>query len=209
MKKKIILFILPLIAVLVSSLVLFTTADKKVQDIFQRPLKETVESNTVIMVNVDDYSVENIGSWPFNRDVYAKSVVVLKELGAESVVFDLSFLDKSPSTVDLEYVNEKLPAYIKEAFTEMADGYMDINDALNSVLVSVSHVVTPYDEILAQSLKFFGNSYICFPFDNVSKTKKQEREVYSKYVAFKNNRTIIITRNTNIFYCCFINAGIF
>ena len=54
MKKKIILFILPLIAVLVSSLVLFTTADKKVQDIFQRPLKETVESNTVIMVNVDD-----------------------------------------------------------------------------------------------------------------------------------------------------------
>ena len=112
MKKKIILFILPLIAVLVSSLVLFTTADKKVQDIFQRPLKETVESNTVIMVNVDDYSVENIGSWPFNRDVYAKSVVVLKELGAESVVFDLSFLDKSPSTVDLEYVNEKLPSYI-------------------------------------------------------------------------------------------------
>lgn len=186
MKKKIILFILPLIAVLVSSLVLFTTADKKVQDIFQRPLKETVESNTVIMVNVDDYSVENIGSWPFNRDVYAKSVVVLKELGAESVVFDLSFLDKSPSTVDLEYVNEKLPSYIKEAFTEMADGYMDINDALNSVLVSVSHVVTPYDEILAQSLKFFGNSYICFPFDNVSKPKKQEREVYSKYVSFKN-----------------------
>ena len=152
MKKKIILFILPLIAVLVSSLVLFTTADKKVQDIFQRPLKETVESNTVIMVNVDDYSVENIGSWPFNRDVYAKSVVVLKELGAESVVFDLSFLDKSPSTVDLEYVNEKLPSYIKETFTEMADGYMDINDALNSVLVSVSHVVTPYDEILAQYL---------------------------------------------------------
>lgn len=186
MKKKIILFVLPIIAVLVSSLFIFTTADKKMQDLFQRPLKKTVEDKSVLMVNVDDYSVDKIGAWPFTRDVYAKSIIVLKELGAESVAFDLSFLDKSPSTVDSEYVNEKLPAYIYEAFEEMAEGYMDINDALNSVLVSVSHVVTPYDELLAQSLQFFGNSYICFTFDDYSQPKKSERETYNNYVALKN-----------------------
>lgn len=186
MKKKIVLLILPIAAVLISSIFLFTTADKKVQDLFQRPLKSTVESDSVIMVNINDLAVEKIGSWPFSRDVYAKSIVVLKELGAESVVFDLSFLDKSPLTVDSEYINEKLPSYIYETFENLDSGYIDSEEAMNSVLTSVSYVVTPYDELLGKSLSFFDNSYICFTFDDSVKTTKKANEIYGNYVALKN-----------------------
>ena len=100
MLKKYLHYIIPVLSVAVCSMFMFTTMDKKVADWFQRPLHSTVEDKQVVMINVDDESVNAIGRWPFSREVYAKSLMVLKDLGAESVVFDLSFVDKSESKVD-------------------------------------------------------------------------------------------------------------
>ena len=73
---------------------MFSTFDYKVADWFQRPLKTTEESPDVLMIKVDDDAVDQIGTFPFSRTVYSQMLTNLKELGARSVVFDLSFLDK-------------------------------------------------------------------------------------------------------------------
>ena len=79
MNKKILNLIIVSLSVVVSSLFLLTTTDKKMSDFFQRPLKSTEESSSVVMINIDDASVENIGTWPFNRDIYASALITRSE----------------------------------------------------------------------------------------------------------------------------------
>ena len=98
--------IIPVAAVGLSSLVAFSTLDFKIADLFQRILPSTEESPQVSMLNINDDSVKNIGTWPFSRDVYAKSFVTLKELGAEAIISDLSFVDESQAQVNLKYIKE-------------------------------------------------------------------------------------------------------
>ena len=56
------------------------------------------------MIMVDDDAVEQIGTFPFSRTVYSQMLTNLKELGASSVVFDLSFLDRSQASIDETYL---------------------------------------------------------------------------------------------------------
>ena len=98
--KKYTFLLIPFIAVAACSFLIFTSLDNKIADLFQRALPPTNESDNVIMVNIDDSSVNEIGTWPFSRTVYSDMLISLKEFGAHSVVFDLSFLDRSQATVD-------------------------------------------------------------------------------------------------------------
>ena len=167
MKKILISILIPVIAVAICSLLLLSPLDYKVADYFQRPLKSTEESPEVVMVMVDDNAVEQIGTFPFSRDVYSRMLDNLKELGARSVVFDLSFLDHSQATVDEKYVRNDLPGYVNDYFSLLSetaadslvafsDGDFDLDEAYeyydsesrkyeNQLSTAISHVITPID----------------------------------------------------------------
>ena len=208
MKKILISILIPVIAVAICSLLLLSPLDYKVADYFQRPLKSTEESPEVVMVMVDDNAVENIGTFPFSRDVYSRMLDNLKELGARSVVFDLSFLDHSQATVDEKYVKNDLPGYVNDYFsllsetaadslTALADGSADLDEAYdyfdseshkyeNQLNTAISHVITPIDEILANSIKDFGNTYLTLTFENGIVPADKEQDFMSNYIALKN-----------------------
>ncbi len=208
MKKILISILIPVIAVAICSLLLLSPLDYKVADYFQRPLKSTEESPEVVMVMVDDNAVENIGTFPFSRDVYSRMLDNLKELGARSVVFDLSFLDHSQATVDEKYVRNDLPGYVSDYFSLLsetaadslsafADGYADLDEAYeyfdsesqkyeNQLNTAISHVITPIDEILANSIKDFGNTYVTLTFENGITPTDQEQNFMSNYIALSN-----------------------
>ena len=99
-KRKTFSFLLPLLCVGLASLLLFTNMDAGFSDLFQRILPPSQIRDDVVMVGIDDYAVEMIGSFPFTRDVYADCVSVMEEMGADSIVFDLSFLDNAKASVD-------------------------------------------------------------------------------------------------------------
>ncbi len=184
--KKFSYLIIPFAAVLLSCFFLFTTADNKTADFFQRPLKSTEQSPHVMMINVDDAAVDEIGTWPFSRDIYADSLLVLKELGARGVVFDLSFLDKSPAKVDEEYVESKLPEYINGAFSNFEAGKLSVEDTKNDILVNVSHVIRKLDTYLADSLKFFGKTTLAITMVDYGDLSETERSLLSNNFALKN-----------------------
>ncbi len=208
MKKILISILIPVIAVAICSLLLLSPLDYKVADYFQRPLKSTEESPEVVMVMVDDNAVENIGTFPFSRDVYSRMLDNLKELGARSVVFDLSFLDHSQATVDEKYVKNDLPGYVNDYFSllsetaadslsALAEGYADLDEAYdyfdseshkyeNQLNTAISHVITPIDEILANSVKEFGNTYLTLTFENGITPTDQEEEFLSDYIALRH-----------------------
>ncbi len=208
MKKILISILIPIISVAICSLLLLSPLDYKVADYFQRPLKATVESPEVLMVMVDDDAVENIGTFPFSRDVYSRMLDNLKELGARSVVFDLSFLDHSQATVDEKYVKNDLPKYVNDYFsllnetaadslTALSDGEWDLDESYdyfdsqsqryeNQLNTAISHVISPVDEILAGSINEFGNTFLTLTFEDNIIPSEEEQEFLTNYIALKH-----------------------
>lgn len=191
--KKLLKFIVPVSEIIVFAFIVLVAVvfvpslDKKVADWFQRPLKPLEERSDIIMINVDDYSVNEIGVWPFGRDVYADSMDILKDFSTEAVVYDLSFLDKSQRKVDETYLAEDLPGKIDEAFTYLNSGDISIPEAQEAVNEAVADTVRDVDEILANSLQFFGDSYLTLTFeDTYELDDKDQIEYLAKYISLKN-----------------------
>ncbi|MCQ2240198.1 CHASE2 domain-containing protein [Treponema sp.] len=178
----------------------FETLDRKACDIYQRFLPSTDHNKNVVMINVDDDSVGNIGTWPFSRDVYGKILESLKDENAHSVIFDLSFLDKSPAKVDEDYVTNILPSYIQsdldnatsqignalsENPQEAKDRFEEIlNQAKNNILISTSYVIRPLDGIFADAIKKNGNTFLNFTLNK--EPLALNAEFSSDYVRLKN-----------------------
>ena len=54
----------------------------------------------IVVIEISDDSVAKIGRWPWDRDWHAALVKILKELGAEKIVFDVIFSEKSEPAKD-------------------------------------------------------------------------------------------------------------
>ncbi len=130
--KKYLHIIVPVAAVLACSLFLLTTFDKKVNDIFLRAIPSLTENPSVLLINIDDPSIEKVGLFPWTRDIMADAIVFLREMGADTVVFDLSYLDKSPVKVDPAYVKEELPGYLDYGFKQINENTAQVLDAFAS-----------------------------------------------------------------------------
>ena len=118
--KKHLLWI-PLAAFVVSFPLFFSSLDLKLYDLFLRSLPSLTESPQVRLLTLDDDSV-GLKGFPFPREAMADVVILLKELGAASVTFDLSYIDESPYRLD--------PVYAETVFSRYLDqGFGDINDA--------------------------------------------------------------------------------
>jgi len=211
MIKKYLHLIIAVLTAALASLLVFFPIDLKVADWFQRPLKSTQENKNIIMINVDDTAVEQIGSWPFSRDVYSDSLITLRELGTDSVVFDLSFVDKSQAKIDERYVNETLPEYVDSDFElidekiidimgQYAEGSLKAGDAeeaafdmlytsdsiKNSIKTNISHSIESQDQALATALKYFDNSFLTLTFDESTEITDEEKEFLSNSIALDN-----------------------
>lgn len=90
-------------ALLLSCLFIFTSVDKKICDLFMMTNKNIKENEKVVLVNIDDSSIEKLGSFPWTRDIYAETVLVLRELGAKNIFLDLNFVDESPYKSLIDY----------------------------------------------------------------------------------------------------------
>lgn len=183
--KKYLYLIIPAAAVVLCSALLFTSLDNKAFNLFLRALPSLKEDPSVLIVTIDDTAIENVGLFPWTRDIMADAVVFLREMGAETVTFDLSFLDKSPVKVDPKYVQEELPGYLDYGFNQIDETTAQVMDAFashqinasdaqeykkqmidfnktvrNSLDASISYVTRDVDAYFAKTLKFFGKSYL-------------------------------------------------
>lgn len=191
--KKLLKILVPVAEIIVFALVVLVAVifvpslDKKIADWFQRPLTPLEERSDIIMINVDDASINQIGVWPFGRDVYADSMDVLKDFPTEAVVYDLSFLDKSQRKVDEVYLAEDLPGIIDEAFTYLNSGDIGIPEAQEAVNEAVSATVRDVDDILADSIQFFGDAYLTLTLDDAYPLENKEQSDYIlNYISLKN-----------------------
>ena len=203
--------IIPAVAVALSSLVSFSTLDYKISDIYQRVLPSTPENEKVAMLNINDDSVKHIGSWPFSRDVYAHAFIMLKELGADSIISDLSFVDESQAQVNLKYIKDDVPAMIDEEFSDINNIFSSFLESQEGSKISretiesssedfqvvnteirdrikddVSRAVADVDQVLGNTFSIIGNSYLTLTFADGYEVTDEMQKFLKEKIALTN-----------------------
>ncbi|MDR1108404.1 MAG: CHASE2 domain-containing protein [Spirochaetaceae bacterium] len=108
----------------------FNLAEDKIYDLFLRlrPPRERIDH--VVFLDVDDLAVAHVGVFPWPRSVMADCLLRLKEYGAAAAVFDIEYIDKSPTEVD--------EVYLKQAFRfDYERRFADIGAAAADLLSSI------------------------------------------------------------------------
>lgn len=97
--KKYFISLISLAVILVLSvftgLGIFEKFDFKFFDILLAAKKAPKEAPEILLVEADNIAIDAIGPWPWKRDVYADMLLRMKELGADTTVFDIEFLSET------------------------------------------------------------------------------------------------------------------
>lgn len=91
--------------------------EDRFQDLKTRQhLGKSIDPN-IVLINIDDASLEKIGTWPLPRTVHAKMLRQLKHFGAKVVALDILFPERAPVCGEDNPDRE-----LARAFTDFIDG---------------------------------------------------------------------------------------
>lgn len=79
--------------------------DLKLYDMYSMIKPRPAEWNKILYVNIDDQSLDIVGRWPWPRNKIAEGLEVLKEFGADKVLYDIEFIEQSPDTLNYDFYN--------------------------------------------------------------------------------------------------------
>lgn len=118
-------------------LILGSVRGKNITNQFFDPLRTTDEREDVIIVGIDDKSLQSIGAWPWDRKVFASLTKKLNDFGARTVVYDVLFLE--PRAGDAEFKDiigfVKTPVILGSKLEN--DKYLASHLTLSSALINV------------------------------------------------------------------------
>ncbi|MFP4374764.1 MAG: CHASE2 domain-containing protein [Spirochaetaceae bacterium] len=189
MKKTVILYVLvPLLVAAAFSAMHFApfleTTENRMYDTLLR-LKEPIEENDrIVLLNIGDEAVVNVGVWPWSRDIVARGLILLREFEARTVSLDIEYVEESPLGVNASVLNEDIPQLfeqefsqirgnITDLFTALAQGQIDIEEAESFVqdltsltaesrsllLDRVADIARDNDELMGRTARLNGSAY--------------------------------------------------
>ncbi|MCR5725287.1 MAG: CHASE2 domain-containing protein [Treponema sp.] len=158
----------------------------------------------LLFVEVDNQSLEAMGPWPWTRDKLADALLRMKELGAQTAVFDIEYLSPSNLGVAPDAAEKLASAFAaekndiadlvgeltgavtsgfvtKKELPAMADEMIDsyINPGIDALLASVQKsVYRDNDAFFAGALQFFGNSWLTINIVDIETKNSAEDEAY-------------------------------
>ena len=189
MQKKIGYSILvPVLAVLVFTGLNFfdfyRVIENRIYDTLLRVKPAIPEDPSILLLDVDDTAIANVGVWPWSRDIMAEGLVTMKEFNASYAVFDIEYTEQSPRGVNSSLLNEEIPKALSGEFNSINQNVKDLFSALKSRTVSfkdaedflkelenstaqsketlmanIKAIVRDNDTLLGQSARFFGNAF--------------------------------------------------
>jgi adenylate cyclase len=102
--KKKLEYIVALVALTVMAGISLTESGRR----FEYRLYDTLLSikpeidarSDILFVDIDNSAIEQIGAWPWSRDIFADSLIRLKEAGGGYITFDIEFLSPGQEGVN-------------------------------------------------------------------------------------------------------------
>ena len=130
----------------------------KLYDLRFKTKPSIAEWDKLYFLDIDEYSTIALGQFPWTRDIYAASLTLLKELGAEQVSFDIMFPDSSPLQVNEESYR----------------GILENMSARKAVKADeLSSLIKNNDRLFADSSKNNGSVMLAFTFSGDELTPEQ------------------------------------
>ena len=145
---------------------------------------EPVQNEKIIFIDVDDKAVDYAGTWPIRRDYVADALILSAEMGLSYIIFDIEYVDNSPSTVDEALLQNILPekstALLRDIesnvgiliesvqngripLSELAAYLPDVKDSFRTVNTELQTIYGELarnsDEYLGMAAEVFGSSY--------------------------------------------------
>ena len=105
-------------------------------------------------INIDDNSLNNVGQFPWPRDIYAYGMEVLRQVGNQQTTMDIQFPDSSPVGLDMEAYRSIIEDFQKGGRIrpdDLSRMVLDHDSALASGMESVGNVIIPFS-FLKESL---------------------------------------------------------
>lgn len=105
-------------------------SDLRLYDLMLRVRPTIEEDNRFVVLRVDDEAIVQVGAWPWSRDVIGNGLITLKELGADRAVFDIEYMDQSPSGVDRRLLEESIPSAVSVTFSSLLNDSLSLLEAV-------------------------------------------------------------------------------
>ncbi len=127
-------FIVPVVVVLFFAMLGITglvgRLDGTVYDLFLRARPSVKEDPSLLLVDIDDAAISNVGEWPWSRDVMANGLILMREMGAQSAVFDIEYVNASPHGLDTQALTSTLPDTFSQEFSQIQSNTQELVDAI-------------------------------------------------------------------------------
>ncbi len=181
-------YLIPLIIIILTgSLQLIPgiqSADRGIYDLFLHIKPPVAEDPSLLLLDIDDLAISQVGTWPWSRSVIADGLLMLREFNTDTVVFDIEYVDASPKGVNSEYLDQEIPRMLDADFNDLndnitglfsalLDGYIPLeeaedyitqltdisSDVKQSLLAAIQEVARDNDEYLGRAFGVFGNAW--------------------------------------------------
>ena len=147
---------------------------------------KTSQNPNIMLSNIDDYALEEVGTWPWTRDIVANCLVRMREFGVDTIVFDIEYLSDSQRGVDMTAL-DNLPEKFNSSLENTAELFDEFsisisrgqipasmatsisNDLINDYLIPnyedlynsvAGDLIVDNDEIFGKSIRYFGNTWL-------------------------------------------------
>lgn len=207
-RKNLSIWILILVTALgfvCSAVKIFNKVDSRFYDLLLGFSKEPQEAQHIVLIDIDDRSLNEIGTWPWTRDILGNVLLRLKEFNAAASVFDIEYLSPSSTVADsnIEEITqqefssgyENMSAglmYLAETFasgeipieyaTEAAADFSQntISPTLGSMQRTIQDALTrDNDAYFARTVQFFGNASLTVNTRDTQVDVSQEDDDYA------------------------------
>ncbi|MCG8452064.1 MAG: CHASE2 domain-containing protein [Spirochaetales bacterium] len=180
----------PLVAALVGTLLFvgfmamdsYRTLDSRLYDLMLRLKPAIEEDESILLLEVDDRTISEVNMYPIGRDIFADGLVLLAEFEPAWTMLDVEFVDRSPSGINLDYLENTIPRAIDSSIADLMDYNQQLlegvlqgsiasdearnygeqlqllaNDESQHLQDVVNGVARDKDEYLAQAIAYLGH----------------------------------------------------
>ncbi|MDY7027113.1 MAG: CHASE2 domain-containing protein [Spirochaetota bacterium] len=113
-----------------SFLPFYKNFEYRVYDLFLSIKPKIEEDDRLLLLDVDDLAISEVGVWPWSRDIMANGLLLLREFDANYVVFDIEYTEESPLGINSQVLRKEIPELFQREFAEVNRNISGLFDAL-------------------------------------------------------------------------------
>jgi adenylate cyclase len=127
----------------------FSNFNSLFYDFFLQSRKQIKEDPRIILLDVDDTAIDKLGAWPWPRSYMADALIVLKEINARSVVFDIEYNTPSPAGINRIHLEQDIPYEFKNKFDDLSGQFSDFFTAIHRKQISLDDAAYFINDLIA------------------------------------------------------------